>query len=296
MLFLLEFTGSGFTIAVKNDPSNGLHHQQVGHDVVSYGKGAAASKWQLEKVTIDDEELAAQRTKYEDFSDIVNRKATITTALEKYFTDGSCSELQDTYKSYTDDQLQNAMTDDNIPQICIDMAKKVKNNSWAVYQDGWSINEKSFRVASYKPMSKGSLWQSLTDVGYALSPNSDPTGIAVQANDILSLYVGGDIPSTATLTLRDVEHYSASGDGYTLVKGLNIIEVQKAGLLFIDYEIDNTTGGKAPFTSLSSYSSLNIHIEGGSVNGCFDITRGHTDADWVIMKDVLFKYFSQFIN
>ena len=289
MLFLLEFTGSGFTIAVKNDPSNGLHHQQVGHDVVSYGKGAAASKWQLEKVTIDDEELAAQRTKYEDFSDIVNRKATITTALKKYFTDGSCSELQDTYKSYTDDQLQNAMTDDNIPQICIDMAKKVKNNSWAVYQDGWSINEKSFRVASYKPMSKGSLWRSLTDVGYALSPNSDPTGIAVQANDILSLYVGGDIPSTATLTLRDVEHYSASGDGYTLVKGLNIIEVQKAGLLFIDYEVDNTTGGKAPFTSLSSYSNLNIHIEGGSVNGCFDITRGHTDADWVIMKDVLFK-------
>lgn len=289
MLFLLEFTEDGFTIAVKADPKNGLHHQQSGHDVVSYGKGAAASKWQLEKVTVEDEELAAQRAKYEKFNDIVNRKATITTALSKYFTDGSCSELQDTYKSYTDSQLQDAMATDNIPQICIDMAMKVKNNSWAVYQDGWSINEKSFRIANYKPMSNSGIWRNLIGAGYALAPNSDPTGIAVHANDILSIYVGGDIPATATLALRDVEHYSGSGDGYPLVEGLNVIEVQKSGLIFIDYEVDNTTGGKAPFTLLSSYPDLNIHIEGGSVNGCFDITRGHTNADWAIMKEVLFK-------
>ena len=72
---------------------------------------------------------------------------------------------------------------------------------------------------------------------------------------------------------------------------MNVVKIRKAGLRFIDYEVDNTTDGSAPFTELSSYPSLNIHIEGGAVNGCFDITRGHTNEDWEIMKDVLFKQY-----
>lgn len=91
--------------------------------------------------------------------------------------------------------------------------------------------------------------------------------------------------------MRNVERSSASGDGYSLTKGVNVVKIRKAGLLFIDYEVDNTTDGSAPFTELSSYPSLNIHIEGGAVNGCFDITRGHTNEDWEIMKDVLFKQY-----
>ena len=290
MTFTLEYANDAFTIAVKNQ-ATGLHHQQSGHDVVSWSKTVDASKWQIEKVTPDAGMLASQQAEYSVLNDIVNRKAAITTALLKYFNDASCAELKDTYKTYSDAQLEEAMTTDDIPLMCIDMAKKVKNNSWAVYKDGWNITEKSFRIANYKPISNSAKWANLIGVGYALAPNSDPTGIFVNADEIISIYVDKDIPTGGALLLRNVERSSASGDGYSLTKGVNVVKIRKAGLLFIDYEVDNTTGGSAPFTELSSYPSLNIHIEGGAVNGCFDITRGHTNEDWEIMKDVLFKQY-----
>ena len=284
--FTLAYTDAGFTIA----RGNGLHHQQNGHDVVSYGTSSAASKWQLEKVSIDETALATQKADYSGYVNLVNNKSAITTALAKYFTDASCATLQTAYQSYSDDALASAMTTDGIPQTVINMACKVKNSNWATYQDGWRYNEKTFRIGSYKPISKESRWRSLVKVGYALSPNSDPTGIYVEAGDVITVYVS-DIPNSGTVLLRNVQHQSASGDGYTLVKGFNILKIQTAGCLFVDYEVDNTTNGAAPFTAMSSYPSVTIHIEGGKVNGAFSATRGDTNADWAIMKEKLFKHY-----
>ena len=284
--FTLAYTDAGFTIA----RGNGLHHQQNGHDVVSYGTSSAASKWQLEKVSIDETALATQKADYSGYVNLVNNKSAITTALAKYFTDASCATLQTAFQSYSDDALTSAMTTDGIPQTVINMACKVKNGNWATYQDGWRYNEKTFRIGSYKPISKESRWRSLVKVGYALSPNSDPTGIYVEAGDVITVYVS-DIPNSGSVLLRNVQHQSASGDSYTLVKGFNILKIQTAGCLFVDYEVDNTTNGAAPFTAMSSYPNVTIHIEGGKVNGTFSATRGDTNADWAIMKEKLFKHY-----
>ena len=282
--FTIVLTETGFTIA----RGNGFHHQQSGHDVVSFGTSSDASKWQLEAVEVDEAALSAQKEEYNNYVSLVNNKATITTALAKYFTDNSCSELKDDYKSYTDDNLTAAMETDGIPAAARQMAIKVKNNDWTEYADGWEITEKTFRIGSYAPVSKESRWRGITKVGYALSPNSDPTGIYVQSGDVITVYVS-EIPSGQSVMLRNVPRSSGSGEGYALNTGFNILKMQSEGMLYVDYEVDNTTNGGAPYTLLSSYPNVTVHIEGGQVNGAFSVKRGDTDADWEKMQLYLFK-------
>lgn len=282
----VALTTDGFII-YKGD---GLHHQESGHDVVSYSTSGYASKWQIEAATIDETALAAQKAEYNGFASLVNNKAAITTALAKYFTDASCKQLKDTYQSYNDDDLTSAMSADGIPEAARTMALKVKNNAWTEYEAGWAITEKTFRVGTYKPVSKASRWQNLIKAGYALAPNSDPTGIYANAGDILTVYVSA-IPNGGSIIIRNVQRQSATGDGYTLTEGFNALKIQTAGCLFVDYEVDNTTNGAAPFTALSTYPDVDIHIEGGQVNGAFSLTRGDTNADWAKMQTYLFQHY-----
>ena len=286
--YTMELTTTGFIFYAGN---GGFHHQQSGHDVVNYGVTAAASKWQLEEVTINETALNAQKEEYNNYINLVNNKSAITTALATYFTDASCSELYTTYQGYSDEALSTAMAGDGIPQTVITMALKVKKNTWEIYDTEWDHTEKTFRIGSYAPVSKESVWRSLVKVGYALSPNSDPTGICVAAGDIISVYVG-DIPNDGTIMLRNVQHQSATGDGYALATGFNVLKMQTAGCLFVDYEVNNTTNGAAPFTKkISDYSNVTIHIEGGKVNGAFYATRGDDNEDWAYLQQYLFGHY-----
>ena len=284
--FTMALTDDGFTIA----RGNGLHHQQSGHDVVSWDISSPASKWQIEEVTVDQTALDAQKEDYNGYVNLVNNKASITTKLSEFFTTAACSELKPAYASYSDDDLTGAMADNSLPQVVIDMALKVKNGDWEEYMDGWNHNERTFRIASYKPVSMESRWRNIVKVGYALSPNSDPTGIYVKAGDIITVYVN-NLSASATAQLRNVPHQSAIGDAYTLTQGFNILKMQTEGCLFVDYEVDNTTNGGAPYISMDNFSAATIHIEGGLVNGAFSATRGDTDEDWSIMKEHLFKHY-----
>ena len=286
MTFSMQLTDAGFIIY----NGKGLHHQQSGHDVVSWSTDSDASKWQLEAVTINDSALAAQQSVYTDYISLVDNKAAITAALAGYFTDASCSELLPDYQAYTDLDLTTAMTASGLPAAAIAMALKVKNSAWAEYHEGWRYNERTFRIGSYQPVSKESRWRSLTKVGYALAPCSDPTGIYVDAGENVIVYVG-DIPSAGNVVLRNVQHQAATGDGYTLTTGFNILKMQTAGCLFIDYEVDNTTDGMAPFTPIADCPAVTIHIEGGKVNGAFSAPRGDTDDDWAVMRASMFQHY-----
>lgn len=286
----MALTEKGFTLHNSGGNGGGLHHQQNGHDVVSYSISSEASKWQLEEVTVDETVLAAQQDDYNNYLNLVNNKSNITTALANYFTDNSCSELNTTYQDYTDDALSTAMTTDGIPQTVISMALKVKKNTWEIYNAAWDHTEKTFRIGSYAPVSKESVWRSLVKVGYRLSPNSDPTGIYVAAGDIITVYVG-NIPNGGTVLLRNVQHQSASGDDYTLTTGFNILKMQTAGCLFVDYEVNNVTSGEDPYTPLANYPNVTIHIEGGLVNGAFYSTRGDENEDWAYLQQHLFQHY-----
>ncbi|MCR5470487.1 MAG: hypothetical protein K6F22_06040, partial [Prevotella sp.] len=66
-------TAMTFTVALTTDGfiiynGYGLHHQESGHDVVSYSTSGYASKWQIEAATIDETALAAQKAEYNGFA------------------------------------------------------------------------------------------------------------------------------------------------------------------------------------------------------------------------------------
>ncbi len=265
MTFTLTYDTNGF---VMMNGGMGPGHRED-HSIWSMNSSVNAVHWQF-AVALD------------------NPYNVINTNLSKYFVDESCSEIKDDYKTYSDDALTSVMASDNLSASIINMAIKVKNDAWEVFQDGWKYDESSFRIGKFKPMGSPGRWKNITKVGYALSPNSDPTGIAVKANDELTIYVS-DVPIGTTVALRNVPKYNATGTAYTLKKGYNVLTVGADGLLFMDYEVDNTTGGAAPFTAMSSYPEITVHIEGGKVNGYFSVVRGDTNEDWAIMKEKLFK-------
>jgi hypothetical protein len=120
----------------------------------------------------------------------------------------------------------------------------------------------------------------------------NPTGIyAKNDGDELFVFVDSDIPSDATLYFAGcVENeliYNAQ-TGTRLVKGLNVIEGVKDALYYIVYTADTKSMKK----TLDQWPDMKIHIEGGVVNGYYDVSR-HSDADYqAILKAATHKRFT----
>lgn len=242
--------------------------------VVEWYVSEDKSKWTIEAVDVDSDALAAQKSALTEVS---------TSQLTQFFTNTACTELKSTYASYSDAALRTAMS--GLPTTVQDMAIKVKNNTWITYS-GWDKTEKTFRVADYKAYSSSSRWTSIIGLGYNFGRLTNPTGIWVSTGDFLQVYVG-DIPNGQVVQLEVADEYQASGTTYALHQGMNALRMASAGSCFISYEVDNTSDGKAPYTAIDSYAPVTVHIEGGTVNGYFDLTKGYTNSDWTKLKSKL---------
>ena len=284
--FLLGNTEDNLFYFRLSGTNNGLHHQSNGHVVVSWGYTAGASQWKLEKVEVKTDILSEQQQDYTSVGLLRDNAPLITSILKKYFSDAACTTLQTEYISYCDEALTALLEQDGLPQTVIEMTLKVKNKSWDVYDENWDKTEKSFRINSYKAYSSYNVWNNIIGTSYAFSRITNPTGITVKANDIITLYVG-EIPTGQKIQVENVGSYSAAGTLYDLKEGFNAIKVAEDGNLFINYNVDNTTGGKAPFTRIDSYNPVDIHIEGGEVNGYLDITKGDDNNDWKMLQQHL---------
>jgi len=275
-------TPTSFTIGQDNDvytfkydPYNfspGGLHCDANLNVVQYDITEEKSKWTVEAVaTIDAAALASERDLFSDAA---------ATALEPFFTDMSCSELKDDYVSMSDADLRANMS--QLPTSVQDMAVKVKNNAWTTYA-GWSKTERSFRVASYKAYSSHEQWPGILGYGYAFGRLTNPTGIYVEAGDVIQVYVG-DIPANQVVQLEVAGVGQAVGTTYYLKRGMSTLLMSSSGNCFVRYEVSN---GTAPYTALTEYPDVTVHIEGGTVQGCFDLTRGDTNIDFEAMKAYL---------
>ena len=210
-----------------------------------------------------------------------------TTAKTKcgdFFEDAACTQLKPEYQAMSDEDLTAALNEVNMPEIMIATALKVKNDSWAKY-------EQDFRIHSYKAYSDANYWNNkMKSTGGSYMGN--PTGIyAKNDGDEIYVFVDSDIPSDATLYFAGcVENqliYSAK-TGYKLVKGLNIIDGTKDALYYIVYTADTKSMKK----TLDQWPEIKIHIEGGVVNGYYDVSR-HSDADYqAILKAATHKRFT----
>ena len=190
---------------------------------------------------------------------------------ENFFEDAACTQLKSEYQAMSDEELTVAMTEAGLPEQMTAIALKIKNNSWADY-------EQEFRIHSYKAYSDANYWNEKLWVRCA-SYMGNPTGIYVQSyTDQLYVFVDQDVPEDATLYIAGsgVDQMFTSGKtGQKLKKGLNIVDGDADKFYYILY----TAETKAMTKRLEEWPEMKIHIEGGKVDGYFDASR-HTDTDY----------------
>lgn len=190
--------------------------------------------------------------------------------LPNYFEDVACTTLKAEYAAMSDEDLSALMTQNGMPQFLTDIALKIKNNTWKAY-------EKDFRIHSYKAYSDANYWnEKLKSSGGSYMGN--PTGIYTKGDENLYVFVNDDIPSDATLYFAGcVENDLVNNAKYgqKLKKGLNIVQGTKNALYYVVYTADTKSATK----KLSEWPLMNIHIEGGVVNGYYELSR-HSDQDY----------------
>ncbi|MBR5395702.1 MAG: leucine-rich repeat protein [Bacteroidaceae bacterium] len=189
-----------------------------------------------------------------------------------FFEDTACTQLKPECQAMSDEELTAAMTAVGMPELMITTALKVKNGTWAAY-------EQDFRIHSYKAYSDASYWNNKM-MASGGSYMGNPTGIyAENDGDEIYVFVDADVPSDATLYFTGcVENqliYSAQ-TGTRLEKGLNIIDGTKNALYYIVYTADTKSMKK----TLSEWPEMKIHVEGGKVNGYYDVNF-HTSTDFL---------------
>ena len=188
-----------------------------------------------------------------------------------YFEDTAATQLKPEYQAMSDEELTQSMVEGGLPAFMVDIALKVKNETWAAY-------EQDFRIHSYKAYSDANYWNNKM-MASGGSYMGNPTGIyAENDGDEIYVFVEDDVPSDATLYFAGcVENQLITNakTGTKLVKGLNIIDGTKDALYYIIYTADT----KSMTKTLSEWPEMKIHVEGGKVNGYYDVNR-HTSADY----------------
>nr|MCR5780496.1 M60 family metallopeptidase [Bacteroidaceae bacterium] len=270
--FTISESDSKFTF--EYDPYNhgGLHCDDS-NNVVEWYTNDEKSVWTIEAATVDNAAVATERTAIVEVS---------SSTLTSFFTDATCTALKAAYSGMEDSELRTAMS--ALPTTVQDLAVKVKNNAWTTYT-GWDKTEQTFRVGSYKAYSKHDSWTNILGLSYALGRLSNPTGIYAQAGEYLHVYVG-EIPSNQSVKLEVVGAGQGTGATYDLHEGMNTLLMATTGNCYVFYEVDNTT---PPYTAIDSYPAVTVHIEGGTVQGYFDLTKGDDNDDWAQLQQHLLK-------
>lgn len=195
----------------------------------------------------------------------------ISNLCGNFFEDAACTQLKADYQTMSDEELSKAFTEAGMPDYMISIALKIKNNSWAAY-------EQEFRIHNYQPYSDATYWNNKLWTRTA-SYMGNPTGILTKTyTDQLYVFVDSDIPSDATLYIAGIgldKMITSAKTGQKLKKGLNIVDGDADKLFYILYTVDTKSMKKR----VNEWPEIRIHIEGGKVEGYFDASR-HTDADY----------------
>ena len=205
-----------------------------------------------------------------DSSDVVNNLA------GNFFEDVACTELKAEYKAMSDEELTQSLTEAGMPSYMIPIALKLKNETWANY-------EKDFRIHDYNAYSDANYWNNkLKTTGGSFMGN--PTGIYTTGSDPLYVFVNDDVPSGATLYMAGCagnDLITNAKQGKMLKKGLNVVDGSPNALFYILYTADTQSMTK----TLSEWPDMKIHIEGGIVNGYYDVARAsNTDYKAILAK------------
>ena len=228
------------------------------------------SAWKLVSVNVDQDLLALAQKEFQETQGIIDNAATYAANVNTFFTDDSAEELVADYAAMDESSLRAAM-DGKLPPAIIDYAVRLAADKWA---SKW---EKMFRFGTYKAYGDPDYWSGAMANGVHGYLNN-PTGIRVDNGQLLYIFVGDNIPSSATLEIETLAGTgSVKGTRTKLKKGLNIISSGKDDqAVFVRYTAGTRLNNNL---TLADFPDLRINIQGGTVNGYWDITR-HTNDDW----------------
>ena len=261
----------------------GIHcAESQGYHPVGWYTHNEANKWVFKEATLDPAKLKEQQDAYKTRVDLTKNVDVYAEKVAKYFTNSAATEVTAATKAMTDEALKAQMTTEGVPQGLQEVVLKIKNQNWTRYKSGRNW-EKLFRIADYKVYSENNYgaWARSMGIGYDYGSMTNPTGITARDGEDLFIFLGDDIPQNATVQIELVPLGTRSaGMYYNLKKGLNVILNQGENNVFVNYIGRTFNNGK----SLKDYKPMNIHIEGGKVNGYFDLTKGNTNEDWQTMQ------------
>lgn len=255
-------------------------------------KDVSASEWLLCEVTsVDENTLSTQQAEYQavaaernEFNNMKTHTAEYQAVLDQVFANKACTELSAEAQAMNDEEFGALIA--SLPQILQDLCWKVKNDTWerSIAGNNW---EKFFRAAEYPVYSKSTQMCWVVGTSNAFSRLSNPTGIFAPAGTTLAIMSSSGQPANATLCVELVASSDAgnprTGEQTTLKEGLNLIFTTEDVDVFVYYEVNGWSDESKYY--LENFPDALVHIEGGTVNGYFDLTRNMTDAQWADMTN-----------
>ena len=296
----------------------GFHSKGANGNVVRWF-ACDASEWKFEKVEVSEnalklaqvqyaEYVAQEKKKDKEFSDrytyLQTNRKNFEEILAKYFEDAACTILKKEFASISEKALNEALNKEELPTELTNMVLKVRKDNWNEKNEKtdkpqWDSDyAKKFRVQLIEPYSiAGEITEWIGHQGHTNMDN--PTGLYANKREVLYIMVSDTIKEGAELWANWIvghdkmpNYNNGYSNGTRLKKGLNIIPMASDGsALYINYLVHTYNKEKKQFANkLSDYDDLKVHVEGGYINGYYNVAGDSlytpdNDDDWVYYEE-----------
>ena len=294
--------GSGITLRMKGDSnmSSFMHYGSGTGTIVGWNTSADATLWTAKEVAMTAEELE------KNWEEVASIKYTTedfnawTAALAELFKDKACTQLADAYATYTSAQMMEDANYQLLPAALKNMVLKMTvDGTWDEAnvdpsKPQWDAEyAKRLRVQLIEPYCSKEEAAAVLHMNAHTNLNN-PLGLYANGRQSLYIMVEGEVEPGATLYFSTWTGHSKPGgktDGYKLEQGLNVITNYAEGMTgCFNYVVNTFNGGeqgnKGRQMSIKAFKDIKVHIEGGNLNGYFNLMgdelwgEGDDNADW----------------
>ena len=135
---------------------------------------------------------------------------------------------------------------------------------------------REFRIDDYRAWTHPSHQQRINKNQYPYSLHDNPTGIYFKEGEDAIIFVDDTKGHNISLKVMDPQITGFGGHTYKLVPGINKIRMNKSGLGYILYHVDEIDVNR------SAHPSIRVHIPEGTgiVNGYFDAQDSRYSGRW----------------